>query len=357
MKTNEPMNSAACQPALIDLESSPPSCPAELRTAKKADLHRHLLGSTTKATALLVSAKYGAKLPTHDMLELDDYLKITTPVTGLRELFRPWAHLSRLIVSPNALSRLAYEALKDAAADNVRYVELRTSWNMTGRESFDVKTFIAALDIAARTAEERLGVTGKFLLGITRHLMSKHTPQNRDRLLGELLEAAVPYKNTCIVGFDVSGVEEGNPLSTFRNFLRLAKEQGFSLSIHCGETMGPKTVWEAIEAGANRISHALAIVADNKLLDRVVQDQIPIEMCLTSNVMSSAISSLKTHPLRALLHAGAFLVLATDNPAMHNITLSSEYGLAMDQLGLKLDDVHRLIDNSFKARFWDGKIE
>ena len=99
----------------------------ELLKLRKIDLHRHLLGSTSPKTYLRIVKKYGLELPVNSIAELDSLLTIREPVAGLREFFRPWKHLSRLIISPEALFEIAYDAFADEARDNVCYVEMRAS--------------------------------------------------------------------------------------------------------------------------------------------------------------------------------------------------------------------------------------
>jgi aminodeoxyfutalosine deaminase len=121
---------------------------------------------------------------------------------------------------------------------------------------------------------------------------------------------------------------------------------------HAGETVGPEEVWAAIdELGAERIAHGIGAVDDSRLLDRLREEQITLEVCPSSNVATGAVPSLAAHPLPRLLAAGTPVVLASDDPPMFGTTLLDEYRRVRDYFGLTGHQLRALARASIEASF------
>jgi adenosine deaminase/aminodeoxyfutalosine deaminase len=123
------------------------------------------------------------------------------------------------------------------------------------------------------------------------------------------------------------------------------------LVAHAGESTGPESVWAALKLGAERIGHGIAAARDAELMRQLREQDIPLEICLTSNMVTGVVKSLDEHPLRRLYDAGVPIVLNTDDPAMFGCTLAGEYRLAARQFGFSEAEMRGIAENGFRYAF------
>lgn len=332
--------------------------PDFLLKAPKVDLHRHLLGSVSLDSFVKVSKKYGLTLPANVEDDLYKILKIIEPVPGLKEFFRPWRFFSRLLVKPEAVYDITYDVLSDLRNDYICYSEIRTSWGITGQEKFPVSDFLYALNEARIDAEKNLGVQARFLLGITRHIMGNQQEWIRNGLYQRLLEAAIPYKGKCVVGFDLSGIEKGYAPNCFSNFFKSARDAGFNISIHCGETTGPNSIWQSLkDLYADRIAHSLSAIEDPDLMEYLKRHRTGVEICPTSNLLTESVSSIKDHPVKEMYDSGVKVTINTDNPEICSTTLSKEYAILLNEGIFSKSEIFDLMINAINVSFAPIKLK
>jgi adenosine deaminase len=123
------------------------------------------------------------------------------------------------------------------------------------------------------------------------------------------------------------------------------------LVCHAGETAGPESVWGALAIGAERIGHGIAAAKDPALMAELRAGDVPLEVCISSNICTGAVESLEAHPVRLLYDAGVPITIHTDDPAFFRTTLAREYEMAEKVFGLPTED---LAANSFRYAFRAG---
>jgi aminodeoxyfutalosine deaminase len=123
------------------------------------------------------------------------------------------------------------------------------------------------------------------------------------------------------------------------------------LTAHAGETTGPESVWGALNIGAERIGHALSAAKDPELLEVMAQKQVPVEMCITSNLRTGACKELQEHPVRKFFDQGLMITLSTDDPAMFQTSLNKEFEIAQQEFSFTEDHLRELARNSIEASF------
>jgi adenosine deaminase len=149
----------------------------------------------------------------------------------------------------------------------------------------------------------------------------------------EVARVAAKYVGDGAISFGIGGDEVRGPASELREAYRYAKDAGLRLTAHAGETDGPESIRAALEIGAERIGHGIRAVDDPDLMRRLREEQIPLEVCITSNVKTGAVTSLETHPVRRLFDAGVPITLNTDDPGVFETDLAREFALARDVFG------------------------
>ncbi len=246
--------------------------------------------------------------------------------------------------SERALERISYELCEDAAADGVRYIEIRYAPVLNQRGGLSLDAAVEAPLRGLARAEAEYGIAARLIICGLRHL-------SPDISL-ELARLAVAFQGKGVVGFDLAGGEAGHPASAHRAAFHHAREHGMFCTCHAGEGAGPESVAEAVHiCGAQRIGHGTRLIEDPRLTDELAKNGIAIEACLTSNVQTRAVKDFESHPLRAYFERGMCVTLNTDNRLMSGTTLVTEYAHAANELQFSLDELCTLARNGFECAF------
>jgi adenosine deaminase/aminodeoxyfutalosine deaminase len=154
-----------------------------------------------------------------------------------------------------------------------------------------------------------------------------------------------------VVAIGLGGDEERGPARLFAGLYREARDRGLHLTCHAGEMTGPASIWEALEIGSERIGHGIRAIEDPALIAHLAAKNIPLEVCITSNLRTGAVASFASHPVRRLYDAGVPIILNSDDPALFGCTLASEYALAAREFGFTEYELAGLARNAFRYAF------
>ena len=319
----------------------------------KVLLHEHLDGGLRVDTILELAAEQGYRdLPADDPNELADWFD-QRDSGSLERYLESFKHTVGVLQTSAAIERVAYESVLDLSADGVIYAEIRfapllcTAGGLTGRQVVE-----AALAGLAQGGRET-GVETGLILDAMRNAS--------DSL--DVARLAVELEPMGVVGFDLAGPEKGFPADGHLPACRLIREASMSLTIHAGEADGPDSIWRALQrCGAHRIGHGIRIVDDCRLEDgeiillgrlaSYVRDhQIPLEVCVTSNLQTGDYPAPGDHPVGALHRAGFAVTLSTDNRLMSRTSLSDEFALVVDHQDFTVRDLQQVTEQSMSAAF------
>ena len=314
------------------------------QTYPKVDLHRHLEGSLRLKTLVEVARQHGITLP------------ITPDLASLVQMQPGDAFNSATFLSKFQILRLFYrteevirqvtrEAVQDAAADNVQYLELRfTPVALTRVENLalcDVMDWVAD---SARQAADEFGITVRLIASVNRH--------ESVALAEEVAGLAADRKEKGIVGLDLAGNEADFSAAPFAGAFLQAKKCGLFVTVHAGEWGGAANVREALEVlDADRIGHGVQVLRDPVVIELARRRRVPFEVCLTSNAQTGVVPSLADHPLRRMVEAGLNVTLNTDDPSISGITLGDDYRQAVETVGLDSAALVRCVLNGANAAF------
>jgi len=245
------------------------------------------------------------------------------------------AHLRR----PSDYALIARRLLDKLAAQNVRYAEITISAGVILSRNQDFAPIYDALcEEAARSP-----VKVRWILDAIRQLGPEHAMK--------VAKLAAARAGSGVVAFGIGGDERRGPVEWFAGVFDFAREAGLNLTIHAGETAGPASVWGAVRLGAQRIGHGIHAAKDPELLAYLREKDIPLEICISSNVATGAVRRLEDHPVRRIYEAGVPIVLGTDDPAMFHTTLEHEYELAARVFGFTDDELRGIAENGFRYAF------
>lgn len=295
---------------------------------EKAELHVHLEGSLEPETLRQLDPSLTVEQieERYRCEDFDDFIQSYKWVTGY-------------LRSPEAYALALRRLLERLAAENVRYAEITLSAGVILLRGLDFAPIYKALTQEA----SRAPLDVWFILDAVRQLGPDHAL--------EVARLAVERAADRVVAFGIGGIETQGPAEWFTEAFRLVKRHGLGVTVHAGETVGPESVWAALEAGADRIGHGFRAAEDPALVAVLRDRQIPLEICLSSNVALHLVPSLAAHPARRLHEAGVPIVLNTDDPAMFRTTLAREYALAERELGFSREELRLLAANSFRYAF------
>ncbi len=326
--------------------SSPIVSRADIWAWPKAELHCHLDGSLRLDTLLEFAREQGKLdiLPARDRETLALRLADIDTSESLQSYLAWFRYSIPLLQTEQALSRAAYEVAEDAAKENVWVLELRYSPILHVEEGLTLEAVNDAVLDGLRRAHRDFGIrTGVIICGL------------RDRFESaslRLAELAVAHRSRGVVGFDLAGGESGNPPKHHLHAFYYARNHLLNLTVHAGEGWGPESIHQALfRCGAHRIGHGTSLYQDPDLLQFVVDHQIPLEICPTSNVQTRVVPSFAAHPLTRYVAEGALVTINTDNRLFSRTTMTDELWRIHSECGISADVLKQITLNGFRVAF------
>ncbi|MFO7679989.1 MAG: adenosine deaminase [Chloroflexota bacterium] len=311
----------------------------------KIDLHRHLEGSLRLETLLEIAHHYGLDLPADSLESLRPLVQITNDPPDHEVFLSKFGVLRLFYRSPEAIARLAYEAVADAAADNIHYLELRFSPQALARvRGFDLGEVTDWVITAVSQASADHNIKVGLIVTLVRH-----EPLAQARRVAEV---AFDRAGKGVIGLDLAGDEVKFPPAPFTPIFKEAKEVGLGVTIHAGEWASAEGVRQAIEElYADRVGHGVRAIENSGVLRLIQERGTALEVCLTSNLQTGVVHSLNHHPLSDMMNLNLLATLNTDDPGVSNLTLTDEYQVAVEALNFGYAQLRQLVLNAAATSF------
>ena len=308
------------------------------------ELHRHLDGSIRLTTILELGIQHNLPLPARTLEELRPYVQVSTPQPGVMAFIEKFEWMTGVLVNYDACRRVAYENVEDAFNEGIDYIELRYSpWFMAEAHHLRPEGVVEAVTDGLRAGERDFAIKVNQLGILSRH----YGPEIAMRELDAELRFASEF-----AGIDLAGDEAHFPGEWYTEHFKKARDAGWHVTVHAGESSGPESVWQAVqELGAERIGHAVHAPEDPALLDFLRDRGIGIECNLTSNVQTSTVADYPSHPLRLFLEKGIAASINTDDPGISAIDLRYEYNVAAPLAGLTPLSIRQAQENALVTAF------
>jgi len=314
-----------------------------LRRMPKAELHCHLDGSLRPETLFELSVAQQVALPASTPAALGDWMRVDD-ANNLGDYLARFDVTLAVMQDCESLERIAYELVLDAAADGVRYIEVRFCPALNTRGGLSLDDVVRAVLRGLARAEKESGTIARVIICALRNFPAPHSL--------EMAELAVAFKHDGVVAFDLAGGEAGNPAHAHAPAFAFARWHDLAVTVHAGEGDGPQSIREAIQhCGANRIGHGTRLHEDASLEQYVVDRQIALELCPTSNVQTRVSATFAEHQLARYVSLGAIVTINTDNRLMSGVTLTEEYLRCVEHLRFDVQTLASLSLAAFDAAF------
>jgi adenosine deaminase len=316
-----------------------------LKRLPKLDLHRHLEGSLRLQTLAEIALQHGIDLPAYSIDELRPYVQVTGDEWDFHRFLAKFRLLRRFYRTQEAVERIAYEAVADAAADNIRYLELRFNPVALSRaQNFPLHQVVEWVCDAIVRAQTDCEILVRLILQIGRD-ESLQTAE-------EIVDLAIGHQHRGVVGIDLAGDEVNYPPHRFGPLFRRAREDGLGITVHAGEAGGASNVHAAVTLlHAQRIGHGVRVVENSDVVHFIRNRGVFLEVCPTSNLQTGVVRSFSQHPLPDLFSLGLQVTINTDDPSVSDTTLTDEYVIALAAVGLQLNHLRQAVWTAIDAAF------
>jgi adenosine deaminase/aminodeoxyfutalosine deaminase len=305
-------------------------------TLPKAELHLHLEGAIDPTTLLELRQRHGKPSTLWDIEQLYSYRDFN----GFLMAFKA---VTEDLQTADDYELITYRLMERLKAQNILHAEVYVSVGVCLWRKQDFDAFFEGLDRGRQRGERDFGVSLLWIFDAVRQFGAVAAR--------EVFEVAARYRDRNVIAIGIGGDEQKGPPELFRDAYAYAAENGLHLTAHAGENAGPESIWGALNLRAERIGHGLTAAQDPELVEELATRQVPIEICITSNLKTGSCASLNDHPVRQYFDQGLMITLNTDDPAMFRTSLAREYQLAQQSFGFTEEHLRELARNSFEASF------
>lgn len=309
----------------------------------KVELHCHLDGSVPFQTL-----EYLATQDNYD-LELLSEIRVKGKCTDLNDYLKSFEIILPLLQSYKNLVLATYNTIKNISEENIVYLELRFAPLLHTKKGMNVQEVVAAVVEGVNRAVSQFDIYVNLLICIMRH----DSIESGQDLINSISE----IDNDVIVGFDFAGNEMPNANEGIGELTDEILKKNFKLTLHSGECNCPNNVYQAIQLGAKRIGHGVAIRNDKNIMAYCEENKVLLELAPTSNYQTNAVETLESYPLRLFLENNIICNINTDNRTVSDITLTKEYLLMMKHCELSLEEMREMNLNAIKYSFSSHEIK
>ena len=310
-----------------------------INQSPKTELHLHIEGSLEPELMFKLSKRNKIEIPFKSVEEIRSAYNFT----NLDSFLKIYYEGSNVLINEEDFFDLTWEYILRCKQDNIVHTEIffDPQSHLPRGVSFDV--VINGIHKALKKAKDEFNISSKIIMCFLRHL--------DEESCFDVLNQACNHKDK-IIGVGLDSSEKGNPPSKFKRLFERAIEEGFLTVAHAGEEGPPEYIWDSLNLlKIKRVDHGVQCLNDEKLVEKLVKDQIPLTVCPLSNVKLCVFDKLENHNLKKMLDKGLRVMVNSDDPAYFGGYLNKNLIETSKALNLKIEDVKKLIENSFKSSF------
>ena len=310
-----------------------------IKKVPKSELHLHIEGSLEPELMFKLSKRNKVEIPFKSIEEI----KSAYNFSNLDSFLKIYYEGSNVLISDEDFFDLTWEYILRCKEDNIVHTEIFFDPQSHTQRGIEFDTVINGIYKALEKANTELGITSKIIMCFLRHL--------DEEPCFKVLKDATKHKDK-IVGVGLDSSEKGNPPQKFKNLFEAAIKEGFLTVAHAGEEGPPEYIWDSLNLlKVRRIDHGVQCLRDEKLVEILKKENIPLTVCPLSNIKLCVFDKLENHNLKEMLNRGLRVVVNSDDPAYFGGYLNTNLIDTSKALNLSFDDVKILIENSFKSSF------
>jgi aminodeoxyfutalosine deaminase len=326
-----------------------------IRKLPKAELHLHLEGTVEPKTLLELAQRHPEPFAPPANSRYKDVSDVDLLAPGAIEklyqyddfigFLRAFKTVSEQMRTPEDFELVTYRMIGRLRAEGVKHAEVYVSAGIVQWRGHEFEPLFEGIEAGRKRGQEDFGVSVLWIIDAVRHFGTDAAK----RVVDESIR--LRKKHDSIAGIGIGGDEARGPAEQFRAIYTKAKENGLHLLAHAGESVGPESIWAALNIGAERIGHGLNAIADPDLVQELAERQVPIEINITSNLRTGCCRKIQDHPVRRYFDEGLMITLNSDDPTMFGSWLTNEYQVAQDNFAFTDEHLRELARNSFEASF------
>ena len=312
-----------------------------IKKTPKTELHLHIEGSLEPELMFKLSKRNKVEIPFKNV----DEIRSAYNFSNLDSFLKIYYQGSNVLITEEDFFDLTWEYILRCKQDNVVHTEIFFDPQSHLPRGVSFKTIINGINKALNKARDELNISSKIIMCFLRHL-------DEDSCF-DVLKQACDHKDK-IIGVGLDSSEKGNPPTKFRRLFEQAIKEGFLTVAHAGEEGPPEYISESLDIlKVKRIDHGVQCLKDEKLVNRLFSEKIPLTVCPLSNVKLCVFDKLENHNLKKMLDKGLRVMVNSDDPAYFGGYLNKNLIETSKALNLNIQDVKILIENSFKSSFLD----
>ncbi|MGD2248195.1 MAG: adenosine deaminase [Candidatus Methanofastidiosia archaeon] len=303
----------------------------------KVELHLHLEGAIPLQTLLTFIQKKDSSITNiHDLQKKLIY-------TDFEHFIKVWIWKNTFITEEKDFEEITYQVLHTLSTQNVKYVEAFYSPSDFLGQGLTIPGITHYMIKGKEKAFRDFGIRCEFIMDVVRG--------NGPDTYMQQLDVVTPYLGKGVIGIGLGGSEQKYPNDLYQSVYKKAHSYGFKLTAHAGETVGPESIWTAINTlKVERIGHGVSAYKDPRLISLLKEKQIPLEMCIVSNIKTGVYPSVEAHPIHDYYKNGLLVTVNSDDPTMFNTSINYEYEL-LAETGFTVHDLYQMSMNGVTASF------
>lgn len=313
------------------------------------ELHLHLDGSLRVETALELAREQNIALPTEDLVELRNLMEVPEDCQTLHECLKRFDLPIMLLQTEAAIERVSFELVEDLHKLGVTYAEIRFAPQFSIHKGLSQEHVVAA---AIKGVKRGMEQYPDICCGLILCCMRGANIEDKNL---ETVEVTKKYMGDVVCAIDLAGAESLFPTKMFEAVFKKVKEYGLPTTIHAGEAIGevsgPESMRKALQYGTKRIGHGVLAIQDETLIKELIEKDITLEVCVTSNYHTKLVTSIKEHPIKRLFDAGVKVTFNSDNMTVSNTNIHKEVAILKNQLGFTDEEISTMQRYAREAAF------